>query len=315
MSTSKAYIGHIMILATILIYSLNTNLVKVIIPHWIQPNGLVLFQCAFSALVFWVIALFKTPHKDSPSPSRKDILMMVLCGVLGKGLNLLLYINGLELTGPIDAFVIRTSTPILVILLGVLLSRSAFTRYKILGLILGMAGALYAIIIPHAEKVKGSLSGDTLIFLSAFSLALFLILVKPYTKKFDTITVMKWMSLSSTLFVLPFGYNQMLDATLFSVHTPIHIWLEMGYILLSTSVIAFFLSIYALNYITPFVESAYQYLLPVTGAAVSILMGLQKFSWHYPIALILIIIGFLFINKKNKAKSRKASSTIKIVFF
>ena len=61
----------------------------------------------------------------------------------------------------------------------------------------------------------------------------------------------------------------------------------------------YFLSGYALNYITPFVESAYKYVLPVTGAAVSILMGLQKFSWHDPIALALIVTGFILINKKT----------------
>lgn len=60
------------------------------------------------------------------------------------------------------------------------------------------------------------------------------------------------------------------------------------------------MNVHALHYVTPFVESAYKYLLPVTGAAVSILLGLQKFSWHAPIALGLIIIGFLLINKKSR---------------
>ena len=35
--------------------------------------------------------------------------MMILGGILGLGGNLLFYINGLSLTGPIDAFVIRTN--------------------------------------------------------------------------------------------------------------------------------------------------------------------------------------------------------------
>ena len=73
----------------------------------------------------------------------------------------------------------------------------------------------------------------------------------------------------------------------------------LGYILFVATVIGYFLSVYALNYITPFVESAYKYVLPVTGAAVSILMGLQKFSWHDPIALALIVTGFILINKKT----------------
>ena len=35
MPKSKAYIGHLMILATTFIYSFNTNFMKVIIPEWI----------------------------------------------------------------------------------------------------------------------------------------------------------------------------------------------------------------------------------------------------------------------------------------
>lgn len=73
--------------------------------------------------------------------------------------------------------------------------------------------------------------------------------------------------------------------------------------LVFATMIAYFLNLKALQYISPFVESVYIYLLPVTGAIVSISLGLQKFSWHDPIALILIIAGFLLINKKKKAKA------------
>ena len=41
MPKSQAYIGHLMILSTTFIYSFNTNFMKVIIPEWIGPNGLV----------------------------------------------------------------------------------------------------------------------------------------------------------------------------------------------------------------------------------------------------------------------------------
>ncbi|MBS1445452.1 MAG: hypothetical protein HP000_03965, partial [Odoribacter sp.] len=81
-----------------------------------------------------------------------------------------------------------------------------------------------------------------------------------------------------------------------------------GFILLITTMGAYYLSVKALNYITPFVESAYIYLLPVTGAIVTIGMGLQKFSWHDPIALALIVIGFIFINKKTPTTSQTAKS-------
>lgn len=301
MPKSKAYIGHLLILATTFIYSFNTNFMKVIVPEWIQANGLVLFRCSVSTLAFWLISSFIRPPKNNPKPTRKDILMMLLGGILGMGGNLLLYINGLALTGPIDAFVIRTIQPIIVIALAIIFLHASFTKYKALGIILGLGGALYASLMPHTGIVKDSFGGDILVFLSSVSYSFFLILIKPYTEKFDPVTVMKWMSLAAMLLALPFGMKQLIHAPLFSGHPPTRIWLELGYILVFATLVGYFLSVYALNYITPFIESAYKYLLPVTGAAVSILMGIQKFSWHDPIALVLIVVGFILINKKTNA--------------
>lgn len=300
---SKAYIGHLMILATTIIYSFNTNFMKVVTPEWIHPNGLVLLRCAASVLGFWLISLLMPSSRRSAKPTRKDIGMMLLGGLLGLGGNLLLYINGLSLTGPIDAFVIRTTQPIIVIALGVIFLHAAFTKYKTFGILLGLAGALYASITPHAGVVKDSFGGDILVFSSSISYAFFLILIKPYTAKFDSVTVMKWMSLSSLVLTFPFGIYQVVHAPLFTGDAPLHIWLELVYTLVFATLIGYFLSVYALHYITPFVESAYRYLLPITGAAVSILLGLQKFSWHDPIALALIVFGFILINKKKKAKT------------
>lgn len=303
MAKSRAYIGHLMILATTIIYSFNTNFMKVVMPEWIRPDGLVLLRCVTSTLCFWLISMFMPSRKTAVKPQRKDILMMMLGGILGLGGNLLLYINGLSLTGPIDAFVIRTTQPIIVIALAVIFLHAVFTKYKAFGILLGLAGALYASITPHAGVVKDSFGGDVLVFCSSVSYSFFLILIKPYTQKFDSVTVMKWMSLAAMIISFPFGIRQLIEAPAFSSHTPLHIWLELLYTLIFATIVGYFLSVYALHYISPFIESIYKYLLPITGAAVSILMGLQKFSWHDPIALSLIVIGFILINKKsNKLK-------------
>lgn len=205
MPKSKAYIGHLMILATTFIYSFNTNFMKVIIPEWIGPNGLVLLRCSASTLVFWLIGLYFPTSSDHPHPPKKEIGMMILGGILGLGGNLLFYINGLSLTGPIDAFVIRTTQPIIVIALAVIFLHTVFTKYKAFGILLGIAGALYASIMPHTGSlVKDSFGGDVLVFCSSVSYSFFLILIKPYTQKFDSVTVMKWMSLSSMINQLTF---------------------------------------------------------------------------------------------------------------
>ncbi len=302
---TREIIGNLMVLGTILIYSFNTNFMKVLMPEWIGPLGLVLARCLMCAVGFWIIGLF-LPRTPENSPGRRDIGMMMLGGVLGIGANLLLYLTGLNITGPVDTFVIRTLQPIIVLLLAVLILHVKFTKYKMIGIILGLGGALYVSIMPHSGNIKDSFTGDILVFASTVAKSLFLVLIKPYTQKYNAFVVMKWMGLAAFIVTFPFGIRQLLQASLFHTTAPVAIWLEFGFILLITTMGAYYLSVKALNYITPFVESAYIYLLPVTGAIVTIGMGLQKFSWHDPIALALIVIGFIFINKKTPTTSQTA---------
>lgn len=307
MAKIRELTGHFMALGAILIYSFNTNFMKVIMPVHIESEGLVVLRCAFGTIGFWLIGLFVAPQ-TSPKPGRKDILMMMMGGVLGMGANLLLYLRGLSMTGPVDAFVIRTVQPIIVILLAVIFLHATFNKYKALGILLGLAGTIYVSVMPHEGKVHDSFGGDMLVFLSSVSYAFYLILIKPYTTKFNSLYVMKWMSLAAFIISLPFGIRQLVTAPLFHEPTATHIWLEMGYILIFATLIGYFLNLKALKYISPFVESVYIYLLPITGAAVSIGMGLQKFSWHDPIALALIIAGFILINLKKKGKKGAVAS-------
>lgn len=298
---SGALTGNLMVLTTILIYSFNTNFMKVLMPDWIDAQGLVLARCTVSLIGFWIIGFF-IKEKSGNKPKRKDIGMMLLGGILGLGGNLLLYITGLALTGPVDAFVIRTSQPIIVLALAVIFLGAHFTRYKAIGILLGIAGTLYVSLMPHGGNVKDSFTGDALVFAATISNSLFLILIKPYTQKFNAFTVMKWMSLSAFIIALPFGFRQLAHARIFFGEASGLVWFELCFTLIMATMVAYFLSVKALNYVSPFVESIYIYLLPVTGAIVTILMGLQKFSWHDPIALALIIGGFILVNKPSTPK-------------
>lgn len=172
---SKAYIGHLMLLATTLIYSFNINFMKVVMPKWIKPSGLVLLRCIAGTIGFWLVGLLTSSGKSVMRPKNKEISMIILGGVLG------------------------------------------------------LAGALYASLTPHQGIIKDSWGGNVPVFLSWVSYSFFLLLIQPYTKKFDSIIVMKWMNLSSRLFTLPFGIRQLAHAPLFSATTPLHVWLEVLY--------------------------------------------------------------------------------------
>ncbi|MFR7808517.1 MAG: hypothetical protein ACLU4N_04130 [Butyricimonas faecihominis] len=63
--------------------------------------------------------------------------------------------------------------------------------------------------------------------------------------------MMRWMSLAAFILVLPFGLHQTLEAPLFTSEAPVHIWLELGFVLIFATMIAYFLNLKALLYIRP----------------------------------------------------------------
>lgn len=296
MEKSNAYIGHILAFTAILIFSFNTNFMKSLMPTYISGYALVLARCILSTIFFWIIGLFDREPKEH-QPTSHDLLIIMFGGVLAISCNLLLYIKGLELTGPIDAMVIRTLQPIIVIGIVAFRFHKSISSYKIIGIILGIAGTIFIAATPHISGVNDSLLGGVLIFLSTIATAVYLVIIQPYTIKYKTSTIMKWMSLSAVVVCFPFGYRPILEAKLFSGEViPWAVWGQFAFTVFFASIVAAFVSVASLRYISAFVKSTYIYLLPITGTVVTLLLKIQVPIWQDFVAFVLIIIGFILVN-------------------
>ena len=95
---------------------------------------------------------------------RKFFAAALLMGVMRK--SFLMF--GLAHTSPIDGSIIGTVVPLLVLVLSVALGIDRFTRLKIAGLILGMAGAV-AVVLTGASSghARSQFWGNVLILLCA----------------------------------------------------------------------------------------------------------------------------------------------------
>lgn len=300
MGKSQAYIGHVLAFIAILIFSFNTNFMKHLMPEHIGAYGLVLARCIVSVVCFWVIGLFSKETKET-APTRRDIWMMMGAGVLAFSGNLLFYLKGLEITGPIDASVIRTMQPIMVIAIGVMFFRQKVTKYKVIGMILSVVGTLYMAIAPHNYGVSDSFLGDMFIFIATAFTAIYLIAIKSLAMKYKTATIMKWMSLSSLVVCFPFGIKELIHAPI--LHAERFSWIlwgELAFSLIVATVLASFISVLSLRYISAFVKSTYIYIMPITGTLVAMLLKIQYPNWHDPLAFGFILAGFILVNLKNR---------------
>lgn len=294
--------AHLALLGANLIFGLNFVIAKGIMPHWLEPRAIIVLRVVGAATVFWVVDLIIGSEKVA----RTDLKRMFVAAIFGVAINQILFFEGLNLTTPINASIIMVGVPIFVLVMSHFIIKDRITWTKSIGIVLGFAGAAYLILRNGNITLSSSTTlGNIMVMINAASYGLFLVLVKPLMRSYKPITVMKWVFTFGMIFVIPASLKQISEAN-FAV-IPFHIWLSIGYVVLFTTVFAYFLNNYSLRKISPSVNSSYIYLQPMITTLVAVSFGKDKLTVVEIVASVLIFIGVYFVNKTKKPKPRTDS--------
>ena len=192
--------GHILILITNILFAVNMPISKYLLPAHVPPEGLTIMRMAFACVMFWIVSLFTVKEKVP----LKDLGMLFVCALCGVGINQGLFIVGLNRSSPVDASIIATAVPIFVLLLAAVILKEPITRKKSFGVFMGVSGGLLLVFSStHAIDSISSLDGDMMMIVSGLMYAIYLVLSKPLSLRYSSVTMMKWMFLFSTLITLP----------------------------------------------------------------------------------------------------------------
>lgn len=242
---------------------------KGIMPDVIGPTGLVFCRICGACLLFWFFFAFKWQKVTRP-----DLAYLALCSFFGVFVNQVLFLNGLNLTSPINASLIMITIPISVFILSISFFREKITHRKLLGLLLGSVGFAYMVVVSNQSSKIASWQGDVMCAINAFSYGLYLVLVKKMMIKYRPLTVLSWLFLFGTIMIIPFGWNQftVVEWTELSGHELFSIL----FVVVFVTFIVYFLSIYALSKISPTIVSSFTFTQPIAAAF---------FSWVYFLVL------------------------------
>jgi len=239
---------------------------------------------------------------------KKDFFRLIICGLLGVAANQLLFFHGLNLTSPIDASIIITSIPVMVLIFSAFILKEKITNYKLIGLLVGGTGAVLLISYSKSSGGTSSILGNLFVFFNTCCYALYLVLVKPMMAKYKSLTVISWVFLFGFFFMFPFGISDILatDFSAFDLNT----YLAVGFVVIFTTFFAYLFNIYALNYVSPSVNGSYVYLQPaVSFIMVSIYAYIlmddtyaQDINLIKILSCILVVSGVYLISRNSKTK-------------
>ncbi|GAB5539041.1 MAG: DMT family transporter [Salibacteraceae bacterium] len=298
---SKVLQAHFYLFIVGAFYAINYIVAKDIMPTYIGPSGFIFYRVLGATILFWIVHRFISTERID----RSDWARVALCALFGVAMNQLFFFNGLSLTTPINASVIMTSNPILVLLASAVILKEKITYRKSIGVGLGITGAVVLIVLPvllgreSLAWTKGDSLGDVFIFINALSYGFYLILVKPLMRKYEAMTVIKWVFTIGCLYVFPFGIGEAIDVQWATMPTEI-IWGVM-YVVVCVTFLVYFLNVFAMKTLSPSVVSSYIYLQPVLAGALSIGLGREKLHWMQVLAALLIFSGVYLVSIRKKA--------------
>ena len=280
---------------------LNMNALKYLLPLWIAPVTGVTFRLVFGAAAFWLIDIFCKPEN---STIRQKWQLFIL-GALGIYGYMFFYLLGISKTTPVFSSIFVSLEPIWVFIISVLFYKEKVTWMKVLGIGMGLGGAVLCISTqPSDDLASNAPLGNLMCLASSLVYAVYLVFSNRLLKGVGDMTMLKYTFLGAAVMAVVvntiYGFDApILKMSLFS--TPMLILL---FVLVFPTTISYLLLPLGLKYLKTTLVAIYGYLILIVATVTSFVLGQDRFSWTQ-LAAIVLICASVYLVEVAESKSEK----------
>lgn len=256
----------------------------------IPPIALAFWRWVGAAL-FVTLPSIKYVRLDLPVLRRHwpILLLLALTGVAS--FNTLVY-SGLQYTQAINAFLLQSLMPVLIVLLSFLLFREKVRPRQICGVFVSLWGAV-TIISRGDFNLLQSLSfnrGDLLVFVAVIGYAVYSVMLRkrPRVHALSLIFTTFWLG---SLMILPVYLWEALYVK--PLQLTLQTSLAIGYVALFPSILSYLCYNRGVELIGANRAGLFIHLMPVFGSIMAILFLGERFLWFHAVGIGLIAVGIL----------------------
>ncbi|MGA1029461.1 MAG: DMT family transporter [Flavobacteriaceae bacterium] len=284
-------------LAATTIYGLNHTVAKVVMPHHIGAFGFIMLRVVGASLLFWAVSPFFPKERIA----KKDFKRLFFAALFGMCINMLMFFKGLELSTPINSGVIVTLTPIIILILSAIFLKERLTTLKVMGIVLGFIGALALVfnnapsLVPNAPNIP---LGNIMLLINASCFGAYLVIIKPLTQKYHTVTLMKWIFPIGIILTFPITVEEFLEVDWSNL--PFDALWRMAYVVIGTTFFAYLLNVFALKTLNATTIGAFTYLQPILAILYALATGNDQLDWVKVVACLMVFLGVYLVSKKRK---------------
>lgn len=297
--------GHLFALTANIMWGLMSPIGKSALEDF-SAISVTTFRMVGAAAAFWILSIFcKQEHVN-----HKDMLRIFFASLFALVFNQGVFIFGLSLTSPIDASIVTTTLPIVTMIVAAIYLKEPITNKKVLGIFVGAMGALILIISSQAvSNGGGSILGDILCLIAQISFSIYLTVFKGLSQQYSAVTINKWMFIYASICYIPFSCYDI--STIQWATIPMTSILQLLYVVLGGSFLAYLCIMTAQKLLRPTVVSMYNYMQPIVATITAIIMGIGSFGWQKGVAIGLVFLGvYIVTQSKSRADFEKAGKEL-----
>lgn len=262
----------------------------------ISPMGLLCFRVAGAAALFWLTSLFLPKEKVE----MKDFPKIFLASMLGLFLTQWSFLKASTMTTPFDTSILTPLTPIFTMFIAAIVLKEPITLKKAGGVAMSFIGVIF--LVFNTVRAGNGVTetkpmGIVYMIGNCIFFACYLGAFRPLITKYSVVTFMKWMFLFSALVAIPLDIKELVSLNFTSI--PSKYLLELGFVILFSTFVAYFLIPIGQKVLRPTVISLYGYLQPIIATVMGIVMGMDTLTWQKILAAVLVFTGVILVNKSR----------------
>jgi drug/metabolite transporter (DMT)-like permease len=263
-----------------------------------SPSSLVALRLTGAALAFTLLQRKLTPLLKMPA---KDILLLILCSMLGVVGNQFLYVKGLSLTTAINATLLSTTIPVFTLFVSILFGHDRLSPRRLFGIALAAGGVIYLVNPAHADLSPHTTAGNILLVSNSLLYGTYIVLSKTLFERYGALNVITWIFLVGSFVTVPVGVYSLQQESLGAISAGV--WLMIGFIIIFPTVGAYYLNAWALTKVPPSTVAIYIYLQPLIAFGFAPLLLGEEFNLRTIAAALLIFAGVAIVTKRGRSRA------------
>lgn len=278
--------AHVALLCCNIVWACDYPFYNLLLGRYIDPLAMVTASLIVAAILSWIPTLWEGCEPIERSDWGIMLTAALLMGLLRK----LMMMFGLSRTSPIDGSIIATIVPLIVLVVSVVARLDKFTFRKVLGLGLGLAGAVAVVLTSNmSSHANSELWGNVMMMCSGVVTAIYMVFLRRMVSKYRITTVLRAIYTISAVVILPLGMNSVIKSDFSDMNT--HLWLAAAFVVVVPTYLPNLLLNYSLRYLQPTVSSSYTYIQPVLAVALSVAMGLDRLHADTVLFAAVLFVG------------------------